>query len=196
MLLLIMCVLVCVWGVCVWVNARAPHSVCVKMTACVLPKCPFRNNNSTTTLEWIRAVIWLITHRTFHSAFKGGDNMTVIQARIHSNLKKCRAVLTLQATGLLWPLPPFRGGHGLRNTHMRTLNNTVWGGTGVNGWQCSVCVCVCSTPRVCMIVCVMSATRAHYACCVLWKGDSRLINKNSLFKRLIQPPLWCVIQKP
>ena len=92
------------WGI----HARPPHSG-FKMTACVLPKCPFRNKRK-------RSSRIDFTHRTF--AEKGG---MLKKARIQ---KKKVEPYWLYTPDFCW-----KGGVGW-NTHMRTLNNTEWGGGG------------------------------------------------------------------
>ena len=90
------------------VSGPAPHSG-FKMTACVLPKCPFRNKRK-------RSSRIDFTHRTF--AEKGG---MLKKARIQ---KKKVEPYWLYTPDFCW-----KGGVGW-NTHMRTLNNTEWGGGG------------------------------------------------------------------
>ena len=90
------------------IYTRPPHSG-FKMTACVLPKCPFRNKRK-------RSSRIDFTHRTF--AEKGG---MLKKARIQ---KKKVESYWLYTPDFCW-----KGGVGW-NTHMRTLNNTEWGGRG------------------------------------------------------------------
>ena len=89
-----------------------PHSG-FKMTACVLPKCPFRNKRK-------RSSRIDFTHRTF--AEKGGGVRK--KARIQ---KKKVEPYWLYTPDFCW-----KGGVGW-NTHMRTLNNNEWG-AGNGSW--------------------------------------------------------------